>query len=628
MNRDRFSGAGRFPRYLFFATKFLIFFALIAFVVTCSFLLFLDSMRLDPDILRENALLTFLNILLLSALFTVIDGIRRRLTVERPVRRIRAATQRIIQGDFSVRIEPLHGPERADAFDAIIEDFNQMARELSGVETLRTDFIANVSHELKTPLAVIQNYGSLLQDPALPKEQRVEYAKAVTDASRRLADLIANILKLNKLENQQIFPQAETYDLGEQLRECLLGFEDAWEAKELAVEADIPDGVAVRTDRELLTLVWNNLFSNAVKFTDAGGSIHVSLRHTGTQAEVCVTDTGCGMSPETGRHIFEKFYQGDSSHATQGNGLGLAPLLRRLLFPGGGGAALAVFAAVASLWTVFSNGWEDAPAARAAYAFSAYALVVAICRAVPAARRAKTAVYGLPPVRRWRADAALRALVSLRAGLCVNLCFAACKLYAGIRFRSPWFGAAAVYYTVLSTMRFAVLRGVRNAPPAGPSAAPVRQMRGLRVYRRCGVLMFALNLAMTAIAAQMVWQNRAYRYPGTLIYASAAYTFYCFGSAAASAVKAHRMHDPVHAAAKMLGLAGALMSVLTLQTAMLAQFGGDAAMRRTMNAVTGACVCSLVFCMAVFMAVRGNILLRRAARQNAAASAAPPSIHF
>ena len=110
MNRDRFSGAGRLPRYLFSATKFLIFFALIAFVVTCSFLLFLDSMRLDPDILRENALLTFLNILLLSALFTVIDGIRRRLTVERPVRRIRAATQRIIQGDFSVHIEPLHGP--------------------------------------------------------------------------------------------------------------------------------------------------------------------------------------------------------------------------------------------------------------------------------------------------------------------------------------------------------------------------------------------------------------------------------------------------------------------------------------------------------------------------------------
>ena len=125
----------------------------------------------------------------------------------------------------------------------------------------------------------------------------------------------------------------------DRLRECLLGFEDAWEAKELAVEADIPDGVAVRTDRELLTLVWNNLFSNAVKFTDAGGSIHVSLRHTGTQAEVCVTDTGCGMSPETGRHIFEKFYQGDSSHATQGNGLGLA-LVRRVVDIVGGEIAV------------------------------------------------------------------------------------------------------------------------------------------------------------------------------------------------------------------------------------------------------------------------------------------------
>jgi len=215
----------------------------------------------------------------------------------------------------------------------------RFGRDIEKETERQQTFFQNASHELKTPLAVIQNYGSLLQDPALPKEQRVEYAKAVTDASRRLADLIANILKLNKLENQQIFPQAETYDLGEQLRECLLGFEDAWEAKELAVEADIPDGVAVRTDRELLTLVWNNLFSNAVKFTDAGGSIHVFLRHTGTQAEVCVTDTGCGMSPETGRHIFEKFYQGDSSHATQGNGLGLA-LVRRVVDIVGGEIAV------------------------------------------------------------------------------------------------------------------------------------------------------------------------------------------------------------------------------------------------------------------------------------------------
>lgn len=220
------------------------------------------------------------------------------------MRRIRAATQRIIQGDFSVRIEPLHGPERADAFDAIIEDFNQMARELSGVETLRTDFIANVSHELKNavgrhpelrfPVAgpcpaeraarrICQGRHRCIPPPGGPDRQ---YSQ--TEQAGKSADL----------------PQAETYDLGEQLRECLLGFEDAWEAKELAVEADIPDGVAVRTDRELLTLVWNNLFSNAVKFTDAGGSIHVFLRHTGTQAEVCVTDTGCRHESRNGTAYF------------------------------------------------------------------------------------------------------------------------------------------------------------------------------------------------------------------------------------------------------------------------------------------------------------------------------------
>ena len=156
-----------------------------------------------------------------------------------------------------------------------------MAQELSGTETLRTDFIANVSHELKTPLAVIQNYGTMLQQPGLPEEKRMEYAKAITEASRRLADLITNILKLNKLENQQIYPQVETYDLGEQLCECLLTFEEAWEEKELEIETDVQEAVLVDADAQLLSLVWNNLFSNAVKFTEPHGKISLSLRTRG-----------------------------------------------------------------------------------------------------------------------------------------------------------------------------------------------------------------------------------------------------------------------------------------------------------------------------------------------------------
>ena len=205
-----------------------------------------------------------------------------------------------------------------------------MAAELSSVETLRTDFIANVSHEMKTPLAVMQNYGTLLQTPDLPEEKRIEYAKAITDASRRLADMMTNILKLNRLENQQIYPNLTTFDLGEQLCESLLQYESTWERKNIEIETDIAEGVFVSADAELLSLVWNNLFSNAFKFTEDGGKVTLTLTADEKYATVKVTDTGCGMSAGVGAHIFEKFYQGDTSHQTQGNGLGL-PLVKRVV---------------------------------------------------------------------------------------------------------------------------------------------------------------------------------------------------------------------------------------------------------------------------------------------------------
>ena len=198
------------------------------------------------------------------------------------------------------------------------------------METLRTDFIANVSHEMKTPLAVMQNYGTLLQAPDLPDEKRIEYAKSITDASRRLADMMTNILKLNRLENQQIYPNLATFDLGEQLCESLLQYESTWERKNIEIETDIAENVLVSADAELLPLVWNNLFSNAFKFTEDGGRVTLTLTADETYATVKVADTGCGMSAEVGAHIFEKFYQGDTSHATQGNGLGL-PLVKRVV---------------------------------------------------------------------------------------------------------------------------------------------------------------------------------------------------------------------------------------------------------------------------------------------------------
>ena len=315
--------------------NYVVFFLTVAFAVSCCMLLFIttlaDSMGLvfNAENITAAAKVTFLNVLLLTFLFGTIDYIRRKIMVERPVKIITEATERIMQGDFSVRVEAMHGAGM-EGFNQIRTAINAMAKELSGTETLRTDFIANVSHELKTPLAVMGNYATMLQRPGITEEEKNEYARAIGDASRRLAQLITNILKLNKLENQQVFPKHTEFDLGEQLCQCLLQFEDAWERKDLQIETDIQEDVAIRSDEELLSLVWNNLFSNAMKFTPEGGTVGLGLREEGDWVVVTVSDTGCGMKPETGKHIFEKFYQGDTSHATQGNGLGLA-LVKRVV---------------------------------------------------------------------------------------------------------------------------------------------------------------------------------------------------------------------------------------------------------------------------------------------------------
>lgn len=324
-----------FRQVLKAVNNYLVFFLVVAFAVTCCMMLFVTTLAntMGIEFTQENisvaAKLTFGNVALITFVFAMIDRIRRKLMVERPVKIIMAAAEKITQGDFSVRLEPMRGVGM-DGFNQIAEAINKMAQELEGTETLRTDFIANVSHELKTPLAVMGNYATMLQRPGLSETEKNEYAKAIASAAYKLAQLITNILKLNKLENQLIFPKREEYDLTEQLCQCLLQFEDAWERKQLNIETDLEDSVMIHSDPELLSLVWNNLISNAVKFTPEGGTVSVGLQCDGNDAVITVRDTGCGIKPEVGQHIFEKFYQGDTSHATQGNGLGLA-LVKRVV---------------------------------------------------------------------------------------------------------------------------------------------------------------------------------------------------------------------------------------------------------------------------------------------------------
>lgn len=316
--------------------NFLVFFLLVAAVITCCLMLFTSTLQMSigreftQEEITAPAKATMVNVILISAVMAFGDYLRRKFTVVRPVKRITEAANKMIKGDFSVRVKPVAKFATDDSFNEIIECINKMAEELSGVETLRTDFIANVSHEMKTPLSVMQNYGTLLQAPDLSDEQRKEYAKGITDASRRMADMMTNILKLSRLENQQIFPQVTEFDLGEQLCECLLQYENVWETAEIEIETDIAENVKIIADAELLSLVWNNLFSNAFKFTESGGCVSVSLNSTEQHAIVKVQDTGCGMTADVGAHIFEKFYQGDASRSVQGNGLGLA-LVKRVI---------------------------------------------------------------------------------------------------------------------------------------------------------------------------------------------------------------------------------------------------------------------------------------------------------
>lgn len=305
-------------------------------MVTSSFLIFFnngthfeENIIIFDETISSRAIITANNLLLLCLFFSICDSVRRRALIKKPVEKILDATHKVTKGDFSVKIPYVNLKPFHNEFDIIIEDFNTMIGELATIETLKTDFISNVSHEIKTPLAAIQNYATLLQEPDLSEEERLRYADHLYDVSKRMEGLISNILKLNKLENQQLLPSKKRYNLTEQLCGCMLVFEDEWEKKNLTIETDLQDDVMIECDSELLEIVWNNILSNAVKFNKVHGTISLKLYTQAGNAVVVISDTGCGIDSETSKHIFDKFYQGDSSRSTQGNGLGLA-LVKRI----------------------------------------------------------------------------------------------------------------------------------------------------------------------------------------------------------------------------------------------------------------------------------------------------------
>lgn len=244
-----------------------------------------------------------------------------------PVRSMVAAMQRLAGGDFSVRMT-CRGWMRPLELREFTEAFNRAAEELGGTELLRKDFINNFSHEFKTPITSLGGFADLLlEDEEMPAKERREYLSIISSESKRLAALANSVLALSRVEAQTILTDVAPFPLAEQLRQSALMVEQKWQSKKnIALAVDIPEGdECVYTGSEtLLKEVWVNLLDNAIKFSPDGGTVTLTMQHTPEAVTVTVTDQGPGMDAATRARIFDQFYQGDTSHKTEGNGLGLA----------------------------------------------------------------------------------------------------------------------------------------------------------------------------------------------------------------------------------------------------------------------------------------------------------------
>ncbi len=265
-------------------------------------------------------------LVLMCILFAVVLTASFGMQKVRPIHKVNKAMQKVAEGDFSIRLDENEG---VGEIRELVSSYNHMAEELSGIELFRTDFINNFSHEFKTPIVSIRGFAKQLQREDLTDEQRAEYTRIIVTESERLANMSANVLLLTKLENQQIITDKTVYHLDEQLRSCILLLEKQWSEKDIDLRLEL-DELEYEGNEEMMSHVWVNLINNAIKFSPPGGILEIGCMRLQSFIVVHVTDQGEGMSPETQARIFEKFYQGDSAHATEGNGLGLS-LAKRIV---------------------------------------------------------------------------------------------------------------------------------------------------------------------------------------------------------------------------------------------------------------------------------------------------------
>lgn len=248
-----------------------------------------------------------------------------------PIMRLCRSMQQVAKGDFSVRLDTSVPVKEIQTTYA---NFNTMTEALSSIETLQSDFISNVSHEFKTPLSALEGYATLLQGASTQQETE-KYIHSILMNTRRLSHLVANILLLSKVESRAIRPKPQPFRLDEQIRQSIVLLESRWAAKDIEIDVDDMPDISYAGTEQLMQHVWINLLSNAIKFTPEGGMITIRLMDEGEQLRITVSDTGCGIPAGEEEKIFQRFYQSDSSHKQEGNGLGL-PLCRRIVELQGG----------------------------------------------------------------------------------------------------------------------------------------------------------------------------------------------------------------------------------------------------------------------------------------------------
>ena len=284
------------------------------------------------ELLTEDTTLTAVILLSSCVLISIILFALLSRYFLTPIKQLVLATKEVRSGNFKVHIKTKAKP--VSDLEELITNFNEMTRELDGIELFRNDFINNFSHEFKTPIVSIRGFARELQREGLSEEQKAQYARIIEEEADRLALLSTNVLELSKLENQQILTGKSHFYLDEQIRQSILLLEPEWSKKEIEILPELEE-LSFYSNEQMLSLVWNNLIGNAVKFTPKGGEIRVEMRVGEGEVTVLVIDNGQGMSEEVRAHIFEKFFQGDPSRAKRGNGIGLAVVKRVVTLCGG-----------------------------------------------------------------------------------------------------------------------------------------------------------------------------------------------------------------------------------------------------------------------------------------------------